>query len=112
MEDATVDQQPVEPDAIVDRDGAPVPFRRTGDLAGQPPAHTLVPMLARMAVAGPVLTASAFAISTLAAAKLVEMAGRMAWQLGSGPVRGGTGTHAVPGRLEVTLTRVEIRWPS
>jgi hypothetical protein len=36
----------------------------------------------------------------------------MAWRLGSGPVAGGSGTPGVPGRLEVTWTRVEIRWPS
>ena len=44
--------------------------------------------------------------------RLFEMAGRMAWQLAGGPVAGGAGTGAVPGRLEVTWTRVEIRWPS
>ena len=106
------DQQPVEPDAIVDRHGAPVPYRRAGDNTAQVASHTLIPMLARMATAGPVLTASAFAISALAAAKTVELAGRMAWQLVSGPVAGGAGTQAVPGGLEVTWTRVEIRWPS
>lgn len=108
-EDAMTDQQPVEPDAIVGRDGAAVPYRRAGDTLA---SHTLIPVLARMATAGPVLTASAFAISALAAAKAVEMAGRMAWQLASGPVVGGAGTQAVPGRLEVTWTRVEIHWPS
>jgi hypothetical protein len=106
------DQQPVEPDAIVDRDGAAVPYRRAGDNAAPHASHTLIPMLARMATAGPVLTASALAISALAAAKTLEMAGRMAWRLGSGPVVGGAGTRAVPGRLEVIWTRVEIRWPS
>jgi hypothetical protein len=110
-EDAMTGQQPVEPDAIVDRGGAAVPYRRAGDNTAPHASHTLIPMLARMATAGPVLTASAFAISALVAAKAVEMAGRMAWQLGSGPVLG-AGTQAVPGRLEVTWTRVEIRWPS
>ena len=106
------DQQPVEPDAILDRGGAAVPYRRVGDNAVPFASHTLIPMLTRMATAGPVLTASAFAISALAAAKTVELAGRMAWQLVSGPVAGGAGTQAVPGGLEVTWTRVEIRWPS
>ena len=105
-----MDDQPVEPDAIVDRDGAAVPYRRAGDNAAPLAPHTLMPVLARMATAGPVLSASAFAISALAAARLIEMAGRMAWQLGSGPVARGAGTQAVPGRLEVTWTRVEIRW--
>ena len=106
------DQQPVEPDAIVDRDGAAVPYRRAEDNAAPLAFHTLMPILARMAAAGPVLTASALAIGALAAAKAVEMAGRMAWQLAGGPVAGGSGTRTVPGRLEVTWTRVEIRWPS
>jgi hypothetical protein len=111
-EDAMTDQQPVEPDAIVDRDGAAVPYRRAGDNSRLHASQNLLPILARMATAGPVLTASAFAISALAAAKAVEMAGRMAWHLAGGPVAGGAGTQAVPGRLEVTWTRVEIRWPS
>ena len=106
------DQQPVEPDAILDRDGTAVPYRRAGGNAAPVASHTLIPLLARMAAAGPVLTASAFAISALAAARAVEMASRVAWRLGSGLVVGGAGTQAVPGRLEVTWTRVEIRWPS
>ena len=60
------DQQPVEPDAIVDRDGAAVPYRRTEDNAAPLASHTLMPMLARMATAGPVLTASALAIACVA----------------------------------------------
>jgi hypothetical protein len=111
-EEAMTDQQPVEPDAILDRGGAAVPYRGAGDNAAPLASQTLIPMLARMATAGPVLTASAFAISALAAAKAVEMAGRMAWQLAGGPVVAGSGTRAVPGRLEVTWIRVEIRWPS
>jgi hypothetical protein len=105
------DQRPVEPDAIVGRNGAAVPYRRAWDAAPRV-SRTLVPTLARMAIAGPVLTASALAISALAAAKAVEKAGRMASQLAGGPVTGGAETWAVPGRLEVTWTRVEIRWPS
>ncbi len=104
------DQQPAEPDAIVERGRAVVPFQRAGYNAAPPESHTLMPMLARMATAGPVLTASALAISALAAAKAIEMGGRMVWRLGSGPVLGGAEKQAVPGRLEVTWTRVEVRW--
>src|SRR4051794_30190420 len=106
------DQQPIEPDAIVDKHGAAVPYRRARGDAAPVASHPLIPMLARMVTAGPVLTASAFAVSALAAARAVEVAGRVAWQLVSDPVVGGAGTQAVPGRLEVTWTRVEIRWPS
>lgn len=105
-----MDQRPVEPDAIIGRDGTAVPYGRAGDNAAPPASHTLIPTLARVATAGPVLTASALAISAFAAAKAVEMAGRMALQLAGGPVAGGAGTWVVPGRLEVTWTRVEIRW--
>ena len=111
-EEAMTDQQPIEPDAILDRNGAAVPYRRAGDNAAPLGSHPLIPLLAGVATAGPVLTASAFAISALAAAKAVEVAGRMAWQLVGGPVAGGSGTPAVPGRLDATWTRVEIRWPS
>ena len=90
------DQQPVEPDAIVDRDGAAVPYRRAEDNAAPLASHTLMPMLARMATAGPVLTASALAIGALAAAKAVEMAGRMAWQLAGGPVVAARGRRPFP----------------
>jgi hypothetical protein len=106
------DQGPVEPDAIVGRDGAAVPYRRAWGNAAPRASQTLIPTLARMAIAGPVLTASALAISALAAAKAVEMAGRVVSELAGGPVAGGAGTWAAPGRLEVTWTRVEIRWPS
>ena len=110
-EDAMTDQRPVEPDAIVGRDGAAVPYR-PGDAAARRASSTLIPTLARMVTAGPVLTASALAISALAAAKAVEMAGRAVSQLAGGPVDEDAGTWAVPGRLEVSWTRVEIRWPS
>ncbi len=106
------DQRPVEPDAVLGRDGAAVPHRRVRDTAAPGASHTLIPTLARVAIAGPVLTASALAIGALGAAKAVEVAGRMVSQLVGGPVAGGAGTRAVPGRLDVTWIRVEIRWPS
>jgi hypothetical protein len=99
------DQQPVEPDAIIDRDGAAVP--RGSGLVPQP-LPSLVPALARVAFAGPLLTASAVALTAAAAAKAVELAGRVARQrMGAGAVQ-----QVFPGGVEVTWTRVEIRWPS
>jgi hypothetical protein len=103
------DQQPVEPDAILGRDGAAVagPRPRGHDVAPQS-LPSLIPALARVAFAGPLLTASAVALTAAAAAKAVEMAGRMARQhLGAGAVE-----QVLPGGLEITWTRVEIRWPS
>ena len=99
------EQQPVEPDAIIERDGTAV--RSPGGPGGAlRPRSSLVPALARVALAGPLLTASAVALTAVAAAKAVELAGRVAGQhVGAGAVQ-----QAFPGRLEVTWTRVEVRW--
>ena len=83
------DQQPVEPDAIIDRDGAAVPG---------PGGSGLVPQ--------PLLTASAVALTAAAAAKAVEVAGRIARQHGGA----GAVQQVFPGGFEVTWTRVEVRW--
>ena len=97
------EQQPVEPDAIIGRDGAAVPGPRGPGVVPQP-VPSLIPALARLAIAGPLLTASAVALT--AAAKAVEVAGRMARQrMGADAVR-----QVLPGGVEVTWTRVEIRW--
>ena len=99
------DQQPVEPDAIIGRDGAAVPGSRGSDLAPQQ-LPSLVPALARLAFAGPLFTASALALTAAAAAKAVEVAGRVARQrVGAGAVQ-----QVFPGSFEVTRTRVEVRW--
>ncbi|HYX94666.1 MAG TPA: hypothetical protein VE823_06345 [Geodermatophilus sp.] len=99
------DQQPVEPDAIIDRDGAAVPGPGGSGLVPQP-LPSLVPALARVAFAGPLLTASAVALTAAAAAKAVELAGRVARQrMGAGAV-----PQVFPGGIEVTWTRVEVRW--
>ena len=99
------DQQPVEPDAILDRDGAAVAGPGGSGLVPQP-LPSLVPALARVAFAGPLLTASAVALTAAAAAKAVELAGRVARQrMGAGAVQ-----QVFPGGIEVTWTRVEVRW--
>lgn len=103
------DHQPVEPDAIFSRSGAAVggPHARGTGVAPQA-TSSLVPALARVALAGPLLTASAVALTAAAAAKAVGLAGRMARQhLGAE-----AGQQVFPGRLEVTVTRIEFRWPS
>ena len=99
------EQQPIEPDAIIGRDGAAVPGPR-GHAAALQPRRSLVPALARVALAGPLLTASAVALTAAAAAKAVELAARVARQhVGAAVVQ-----QVLPGRLEVTWTRVEVRW--
>jgi hypothetical protein len=99
------EQQPVEPDAIIGRDGAAIPGRHGSGGAPQP-LPALIPALARVAFAGPLLTASAVALTAAAAAKAVEVAGRVARQrMGADAVQ-----QVFPGGLEVTWTRVEVRW--
>ena len=99
------EQQPVEPDAIIGRDGAAVPGPRGPGVVPQP-VPSLIPALARLAIAGPLLTASAVALTAVAAAKAVELAGRVAGQRVGAAVL----DQVLPGRLEVTVTRVEVRW--
>jgi hypothetical protein len=102
-EDAMADQHPVEPDMVIGREGTVVPARRRS-LA----PHALVPVLARATTAGPVLAASAVAVTALAAAKAVEKAGHLAVQLAGRNVP----PRPLPGRLEVIWIRIDIRWPS
>jgi hypothetical protein len=99
------EQRPVEPDAIIERDGTSVRGPHEHGTALQPRA-SLVPALARVALAGPLLTASAVALTAAAAVKAVELAGRVVGQrVGAAVVE-----QALPGRLEVTFTRIEVRW--
>ena len=101
------DQQPVEPDAIIGRGGAAVPGPRGSGVVPQP-VPSLIPALARVAIAGPLLTASAVALTAVAVGKAVELAGRMALQRGGGDAV----QQVFPGGFQVTWTRVEVRWPS
>jgi hypothetical protein len=102
------DGQPVEPDAIIGRDGATVPYKRADRRSDLLLPHPHVPTSVRLATVGPVLTASAFALTAVAAARVVKTAGRMAWRLAGGDAE----VRVVPGQHEVAWTRVEIRWKS
>ncbi len=104
-EDAMTDQHPVEPDAIIGGDGSTVPYRRAGDGRAPQLPHALIPTVVRLVTAGPVLTASAFALAAVAAAKAAEMAGRMAWQVAARDAE----RRVIPRQVEVTWTRLEIR---
>jgi len=99
------DQHPVGPDAIIGRDGAAVPYRDPGGRRTPHLPAPRTPTLARLATAGPVLAASAFALTAVAAVKAAELAGRLAWQAA---VRD-TERRVTPGHVEVTWTRIEIR---
>ncbi|RFU21924.1 hypothetical protein D0Z06_07240 [Geodermatophilus marinus] len=95
----------MEPDAIIDGDGTAIASRRAGDGRAPLPSVPRIPALVRLAGAGPVLAASAFALTAVAAAKVAQLAGRMAWQAAVGDVP----RQPVPGQVEVTWTRIEIR---
>ncbi|WNV73781.1 hypothetical protein [Geodermatophilus sp. DSM 44513] len=96
-------QQPIEPDAILGRDGSAVPRGAGGVPQPLPP---LLPALARVALAGPLLAASAVALTAAAAVTAIELATRV-----SRPRSGAVGP-LLPGGLQVTITRIEIRFPS
>jgi len=104
-------QQPIEPDAIIDTDGSHIQDRRAENAAPPLAPRALMAMMARVAAAGPMLTASALALTAVAATKAVEMTGRMARQLAGSPAASDAEIGMVPRRVEITWTRVEIRWP-
>ncbi len=104
-EDAMTDQQPVEPDAIIGADGAAVARRDAEEGGvGQLPER-LVSTLARLGTAGPVLAASAVALTAVASAKVVQMVGRTARQVAVRDAQ----PQRITGRVQITWTQVEIR---
>jgi hypothetical protein len=109
------DEKPIEPSAIFAADGSRVPYR-----GGPKPAETssavrpLLPALVRAATSGPllttsVLTASVLARTGVAAATAAEAAGWRAWQGAWAAIDASRGQRAVPGGLQITWTRIEIR---
>ena len=105
-------EEPVEPSAIYAADGSRVPAPRP---AGAQPAvpRTLLPAMVRALTAGPMLTASAFAVAAVAAAKAAGMAGRLmapaAWRALGDVTNPGSGS-APAGGVQISWTHVEIRW--
>jgi hypothetical protein len=104
------DEKPIEPSAIFAADGSRVPYR-----GGPKPAETssafrpLLPALVRAATSGPLLTTSVLARTRVAAATAGEAAGWMAWQGAWPAIDARRGQRAVPGGLQITWTRIEIR---
>src|SRR3954451_16227578 len=109
------DEKPIEPSAIFAADGSHVPYR-----GGPKPAETssavrpLLPALVRAATSGPLLTASVLARTGVAAAAAAagEAAGWMAWRGAWPAIDARRGQRAVPGGLQITWTRIEIRGPA
>jgi hypothetical protein len=106
------DEKPIEPSAIFAADGSRVPYR-----GGPKPAETssavrpLLPALVRAATSGPLLTTSVLARTGVAAAMTAaaEAAGWMAWQGAWPAINASRGQRAVPGGLQITWTRIQIR---
>ncbi len=115
-----IDEEPVEPSAIIVPSASRLPFPDRPPKApapGQPATSgRVVPSLVRALTNGNLLTASALAVTAIAAARAAVIAGRLAWPGGapawrtaedlvnqSGPTGGG---------VHVSWTHVEIRWLS
>jgi hypothetical protein len=103
------DRQPIEPSAIFARDGTLIPDPR--GRSARAASQEMLPALVRAAGAGPLLAASAFAVTAMAAVQAAEMAGWMAWQVAQGAFGRSQGRRPRGRGLEVTWTYVEIRRP-
>ncbi|PRY50258.1 hypothetical protein LY71_104295 [Geodermatophilus tzadiensis] len=100
-------QQPIEPSEVYRADGSLVPQRRTA--LGTVPAavRSLLPVLLRGTTAGPLITASAFAVAAAVTARAAEAARQVAEQA----VREALVTRPTGSWIEVSVTRIEVRWP-
>jgi hypothetical protein len=100
------DEKPIEPSAIFAADGSRVPDR--GGPSQQKTLSAFGPLLSalvRAATSGPLLTTSVLARTGVAAAT----AGWMAWRGAWAAIDARRGQRAVPGGLQITWTRIEIR---
>jgi hypothetical protein len=98
------DEKPLEPDAVLVPDRTPVPLRTgRGPLAD---SRSRLPALRGALARDPVLTASVLAV----AAAAIRAAG-LAYRIASRPasVAADAPRQAVPGRVEISWTRIEIR---
>jgi hypothetical protein len=105
-----IDDEPIEPSAVLAADGTRVPYR--SGRAPTAPARalrSLLPALQRAAARGPLVTASVMTVA--AAVKAAEVAYRLASQVASAAADQPLAPRAVPGRIEISWTRIEIRWP-
>ena len=100
-------QQPIEPSEVYRADGSRVPQRRTA--LGTVPAavRSLLPVLLRGTTAGSLVTASAFAVAAAVTARAAEAARQVAEQA----VREALVTRPTGSWIEVSVTRIEVRWP-
>jgi hypothetical protein len=100
-------QQPIEPSEVYRADGSRVPQPRTA-LGTVPTAvRSLLPVLLRSTTAGSLVTASAFAV----AAAVTARAARAARQVVEQAAREALVGRPTGSWIEVTVTRIEVRWP-
>jgi hypothetical protein len=102
-------EQPIEPSDIYRADGTRVPGRRAP--SATPSVRSLLPALVRSATAGPLVAASALAVGAALAAVAGETARRVVEQAARDVI--GMPARQSPDRgfVEVTITRIEVRWP-
>ncbi|GAB3197686.1 hypothetical protein GCM10027261_23560 [Geodermatophilus arenarius] len=100
-------QQPIEPSEIYRADGSRVP-RRRAPLGTVPAAvRSLLPALSRGTTAGSLVTASALAVAAAVTARAAEAARHVLEQA----AREALSTRPTGSWIEVSVTRIEVRWP-
>jgi hypothetical protein len=105
------DQQPVEPSEVYRADGGRLPQRRTA--TGLVPAgvRSLLPALLRRTGAGSLVTASAVAVAAAVTARAAGAARQVAQQAAREAAREAVVRRPPGSWVEVSVTRVEVRWP-
>ncbi len=101
-------QQPIEPSEVYRADGSRVPQPRTA-LGTVPTAvRSPLPVLLRSTTAGSLVTASAFAVAAAVTARAARAARQVVEQAAREALVGRPTTGSW---IEVTVTRIEVRWP-
>ena len=100
-------QQPIEPSEVYRADGSRVPQRRTALGTAPAAVRSLLPALLRGTTAGSLVTASAFAVAAAVTARAAEMARQVVEQA----AREALVTRSTGSWIEVSVTRIEVRWP-
>ncbi|SNS27542.1 hypothetical protein SAMN04488107_2006 [Geodermatophilus saharensis] len=100
------DEQPVEPSEVYRADGSRVPDRRPGRGTLPVAVRSLLPALIRSTTAGPLVAASALAVAAAVTARAAEVARQVVEQAAREAATRPTGPW-----IEVSVTRIEVRWP-
>jgi hypothetical protein len=101
------DGQPIEPREVYRADGSRVPLQRPALGAVPATVRALLPALLRGTTAGSLITASAFAVAAAVTARAAEAARQVVEQA----AREALTTRPTGSWIEVSVTRIEVRWP-